>query len=75
MESKYLREASNILVTRKRRNYFFRMFDSKLSPRDIKVMYSWQAVKKVKIDNEKSDNIIIKEHVRTYGGHFSKLLE
>uniref|UniRef100_U9TW16 Uncharacterized protein n=1 Tax=Rhizophagus irregularis (strain DAOM 181602 / DAOM 197198 / MUCL 43194) TaxID=747089 RepID=U9TW16_RHIID len=66
MELKYLRGASNILVTRKGREYFFRMFDSKLSPRDIKDMYSWQAVKKVKIDNEKSDDIIIKEHVRTY---------
>ncbi|PKC05099.1 hypothetical protein RhiirA5_421354 [Rhizophagus irregularis] len=74
MESKYLRGASNILVTRKRCEYFFRMFDSKLSPRDIKDMYSWQAVKKVKIDNEKSDDIIIKEHVRTYGGHYSKII-
>ncbi|PKK69310.1 hypothetical protein RhiirC2_781175 [Rhizophagus irregularis] len=74
MELKYLRGASNILVTRKGREYFFRMFDSKLSPRDIKDMYSWQAVKKVKIDNEKSDDIIIKEHVRTYEGHFSKII-
>ncbi|POG76222.1 hypothetical protein GLOIN_2v1769241 [Rhizophagus irregularis DAOM 181602=DAOM 197198] len=73
MELKYLRGASNILVTRKGREYFFRMFDSKLSPRDIKDMYSWQAVKKVKIDNEKSDDIIIKEHVRTYEGHFNDL--
>ncbi|CAB4430987.1 unnamed protein product [Rhizophagus irregularis] len=50
------------------------MLDSKLSPRDIKDMYSWQAVKRAKIDNEKSDDIIIKEHVRTYGGHFSKII-
>lgn len=43
----------------KERSFFFRMCDSKLSPRDIKRKFSWQACKKVMDnDKDKSDSVI-----------------
>ncbi|PKK67288.1 hypothetical protein RhiirC2_783703 [Rhizophagus irregularis] len=34
--------------------------------------YCWQAVKEITVDNGAIDGVIVKEHIKKYGGHFGK---
>lgn len=50
------------------------MFDAKLTPRQIKQRYSWQAIKKIDVNSKKLDHEEIKEYIRIYDGHFAKII-
>ncbi|PKY60288.1 hypothetical protein RhiirA4_483840 [Rhizophagus irregularis] len=45
-EQIFLRGGSNIIVVRNSRQYFCRMFDSKLTPCEISEKFRWQAIRK-----------------------------
>ncbi|PKY56426.1 hypothetical protein RhiirA4_476715 [Rhizophagus irregularis] len=44
---------NEVAITINGRNYFFRIFDSRLTPREIKDKFSWQAFKKLEIRRKK----------------------
>uniref|UniRef100_U9U557 Uncharacterized protein n=1 Tax=Rhizophagus irregularis (strain DAOM 181602 / DAOM 197198 / MUCL 43194) TaxID=747089 RepID=U9U557_RHIID len=54
------------------------MFDTKISSRNIKKRYSYQAVKKLNDqENEKNEYTIIKDCIKKYDGHrhFAKIIK
>ena len=64
----------NVSITRKNRKFFFRMFDSRLSYRQIKDKYRWQAIKRLETDVQQDDILVIKELVEKYQGFFGKII-
>ncbi|GET66537.1 hypothetical protein GLOIN_2v1771116 [Rhizophagus irregularis DAOM 181602=DAOM 197198] len=50
------------------------MFDSRLTPREIKEKFSWQACKKLANDVEGNGGTIIKDNIEKYGDCFGKII-
>lgn len=52
------------------------MFDTKLDAGQIKKRYSWQAYKKLdEKDKKRTEYEVVKKFVKTYGGHFAKVIK
>ncbi|PKC05756.1 hypothetical protein RhiirA5_420499 [Rhizophagus irregularis] len=56
-EKIYKEGGVNVSLTRNGRQYFIRMFDSRLSYREIKEKFHWQAVKRLEVDAPKDDEM------------------
>uniref|UniRef100_U9SJ80 Uncharacterized protein n=2 Tax=Rhizophagus irregularis TaxID=588596 RepID=U9SJ80_RHIID len=50
------------------------MFDSRLSYRNVKEKFRWQAVKRLDSDVQKDDVLVIKEYIKTYKAFFGKII-
>ncbi|PKK59603.1 hypothetical protein RhiirC2_794608 [Rhizophagus irregularis] len=56
-EKIYKEGGVNVSLTRKDQNFFLRMFDSRLSYREIKDKFHWKAVKRLTVDVQDDDTI------------------
>ncbi|PKY59496.1 hypothetical protein RhiirA4_482285 [Rhizophagus irregularis] len=75
MEETFVKGEANIAIKKNAQNYYFRMFDAKMSPEDIKKRYSWQAYKKIAKLPGQDDTTFLKIMNSRYGGHFSKIIK
>ncbi|GBC20766.2 kinase-like domain-containing protein [Rhizophagus irregularis DAOM 181602=DAOM 197198] len=73
-EKIYKEGGVNVPLTRNGRQYFIRMFDSRLSYRNVKEKFRWQAVKRLDSDVQKDDVLVIKEYIKTYKAFFGKII-
>ncbi|GBC38205.1 uncharacterized protein OCT59_005954 [Rhizophagus irregularis] len=71
-EQIYKNGGVNVSITKGERNYFFRMFDSRLTYNQVKEKYFWQASKKLEDSALVSDYTVIKEYVKEYKAFFGK---
>jgi hypothetical protein len=63
----YKSGSHNVVYEKKRRIYYFRMFDDKLMMKEINRIFSWQVVKLVLKNNVKQpDHINIKEAIKIH---------
>ncbi|PKC67485.1 hypothetical protein RhiirA1_393676 [Rhizophagus irregularis] len=75
MDEKFMKGGSNIAIKKNDQYYFFRMFDAKMSPTDIKKRYEWQAYKKFNDLPGMPEYENLKTMNQKYGGHFSKIIK
>ncbi|PKY57008.1 hypothetical protein RhiirA4_428672 [Rhizophagus irregularis] len=63
-ENTYKRVGANITIIRNGCQYFFRMFDSDLSPQELRNRYGWQACKKISIESNATTVELLKKILR-----------
>ncbi|CAB4432617.1 unnamed protein product [Rhizophagus irregularis] len=75
MEERFRIGGSNIAIKKNDLFYYFRMFDAKMSPADIKKRYEWQAYKKYNELPGMPEYKALKTINTQYEGHFSKIIK
>ncbi|PKY50064.1 hypothetical protein RhiirA4_529321 [Rhizophagus irregularis] len=73
-EKIYKEGGVNVSLTRNNRQFFIRMFDSRLTYREVKDKFRWQAIKRLETDIQSDDVQVIKEFVKGYNAFFGKII-
>ncbi|PKY49307.1 hypothetical protein RhiirA4_465238 [Rhizophagus irregularis] len=74
-EKIYKEGGVNVSLTRNNRRFFIRMFDSRLSYKEVKAKFRWQAIKRLENNMQEDDSEIIKNFVKEYRAFLEKYLE
>jgi hypothetical protein len=75
MDERFRIGGSNIAIKKNDLVYYFRMFDAKMTPADIKKRYEWQAYKRYNELPGTPEYTALKTMNTQYGGHFSKIIK
>ncbi|PKY27406.1 hypothetical protein RhiirB3_443110 [Rhizophagus irregularis] len=73
-EEIYKKGGVNVILNRKNRTYYVRMFDSRWSYAEIKNTFRWQVCKRLEEDNQQDDCVVIRYFAKTYGATFGKII-
>ncbi|EXX62234.1 hypothetical protein RirG_163650 [Rhizophagus irregularis DAOM 197198w] len=73
-EEIYKKGGVNVVLTRKNRTHYVRMFDSRWSYAEIKNTFRWQVCKRLEDDNQQDDCSIIRYFAKTYRATFGKII-